>query len=408
MERGVYAASSSQIRSRLTTRGLELLRTVKRRERRAPAAFLGFLLLGAGALCGSGTPTNPAGKSATGFTYFHDEVRAVPWSIHVVKMERARTDLELHTTLGRGACLGMDVVSEQARSVPARLGKPLAAINGGFYRRSAYYPGVPEGLQIVDGELISEATPSRTCLWIDGNGNFHRTNVSSQFKITWPDGTSTPLGLNAYRENDDAMLYTSVIGRSTRTFGGVEVVVERTGDAPWLPLRIGETYTAQVRSVRDGGNTPLKNDVLVLSLGPRISPAPPKLAAGAVVKISTATTPDLKGAKTAICGGPTLVQGGQIVQWNGFQMRNPRTAVGWNKDYFFMVEVDGRQRGLSIGMTLPELAAYMVKLGCDEAINFDGGGSATMWVLGNVINSPSEGQERPGANALVLVRKPPK
>jgi exopolysaccharide biosynthesis protein len=59
-------------------------------------------------------------------------------------------------------------------------------------------------------------------------------------------------------------------------------------------------------------------------------------------------------------------------------------------------------------MTFPELAAYMIKLGCEEAINFDGGGSATMWVLGNVMNSPSEGQERPGANALVLVRKPQK
>jgi exopolysaccharide biosynthesis protein len=47
-----------------------------------------------------------------------------------------------------------------------------------------------------------------------------------------------------------------------------------------------------------------------------------------------------------------------------------------------------------------------VKLGCEEAMNFDGGGSATFWVLGNVMNSPSEGQERPSANALVLVQKP--
>ena len=56
-------------------------------------------------------------------------------------------------------------------------------------------------------------------------------------------------------------------------------------------------------------------------------------------------------------------------------------------------------------VTLPELANYMVKLGCEEATNFDGGGSATMWVMGNVMNSPSEGHERPAANALVLVQK---
>jgi exopolysaccharide biosynthesis protein len=47
----------------------------------------------------------------------------------------------------------------------------------------------------------------------------------------------------------------------------------------------------------------------------------------------------------------------------------------------------------------------MVKLGCENAINLDGGGSATLWVSGNVMNSPSEGQERPGANALVVLQK---
>jgi len=63
---------------------------------------------------------------------------------------------------------------------------------------------------------------------------------------------------------------------------------------------------------------------------------------------------------------------------------------------------------LSVGMTFAELADYMVRLGCEEALNFDGGGSATLWVMGTVVNSPSEGQERPSANALVLVQKTPK
>jgi len=48
----------------------------------------------------------------------------------------------------------------------------------------------------------------------------------------------------------------------------------------------------------------------------------------------------------------------------------------------------------------------MAELGCEEAINLDGGGSATMWVLGQVVNSPSEGRQRPGANALVVMRRP--
>ena len=73
-----------------------------------------------------------------------------------------------------------------------------------------------------------------------------------------------------------------------------------------------------------------------------------------------------------------------------------RNNIPGNKEFFFMVEVDGRQSQLSVGMSLPELAAYMAKLGCEQALNLDGGGSATLWAMGNVMNSPSEGRERPG------------
>ena len=119
------------------------------------------------------------------------------------------------------------------------------------------------------------------------------------------------------------------------------------------------------------------------------------------------TTPDLTGVDTAMGGGPTLVRGGKAMTWSSIQVRHPRTAMGWSKTHYFLVEVDGRQPDLSVGMTFPELASYMVELGCEEAINLDGGGSATMWVLGQVVNSPSEGRERTGANGLVVIRRPP-
>jgi exopolysaccharide biosynthesis protein len=82
----------------------------------------------------------------------------------------------------------------------------------------------------------------------------------------------------------------------------------------------------------------------------------------------------------------------------------PRTALGWNKKYFFLVEVDGRQLDVSLGMTFTQLAKYMLDLGCEQAMNLDGGGSATLWAFGAVKNSPSEGQERPAPNALVVVK----
>ena len=124
------------------------------------------------------------------------------------------------------------------------------------------------------------------------------------------------------------------------------------------------------------------------------------------MRIVTETVPDLFGATMAIGGGPTLVKDGKAMEWKGWvHVRHPRTAVGWNEKHLFLVQVDGRQLDVSLGMTFAELAAFMVKLGCDQAMNFDGGGSATMWAFGKVQNSPSEGQERPSPNALVVMQK---
>jgi len=54
----------------------------------------------------------------------------------------------------------------------------------------------------------------------------------------------------------------------------------------------------------------------------------------------------------ALGGGPSLVIGGKARSFTGTQPRHPRTALGWNKDYFswwwWMA-----QRNLSVGMSLP-------------------------------------------------------
>jgi exopolysaccharide biosynthesis protein len=85
--------------------------------------------------------------------------------------------------------------------------------------------------------------------------------------------------------------------------------------------------------------------------------------------------------------------------------RHPRAAIGWNQNWYFLVEVDGRQRGLSVGMTLDELSSFMMSLGCEEAMNCDGGGSATLWFEGEVRNSPCDRAEREIANSLVIAKR---
>ena len=348
-------------------------------------------------------PDRPAPKAGHGFAYHHDEVSRGPWSIHIVKVNRSHPDLELQTTLPKGHRFGLATLSEQAITVSPEFGRPVAALNGDYFNKNPHL-GDPKGLQISQGELISGPC-DWTCFWIDAQGNPHMTNVEPRFTVTWPDGSQTPLGLNEERTRSAAILYTSVIGPSTRTSGGREMILERNGTNAWLPLRPGQTYSARVKEVRTSGDTVLHKDILVLSLGKQLDARAPKVTAGSVLQISTETSPSLAGASMGIGGGPAIVRDGKAVARTEMYVRHPRAAIGWNRDFFFLVEVDGRQRNLSVGMTLPEFADYLVKLGCTEAMNLDGGGSATFWVYGQVMNSPSEGHERGMANALVLIQK---
>jgi hypothetical protein len=346
-----------------------------------------------------------AAKPERYLTYTNEIVSQMPWSIHVVRVDRSYHDLRFCTTLGGGEVLGMGILTDQLKTLPAELGTPLAAINGDFYEKAKDYPGRPRDLQIRNGEVISHPA-GHACFWIDSQGNPQMTNILSRFRVVWPNGKETPFGLNVQRTNDAAVLYTAVLGASTHTSGGIEYVLERSAQGEWLPLRVGQTYEARVRQVQTAGDTPLDRQTAVLSIGPGLVSSVPPLSPGATVRLIMETTPDLSGAEVAIGGGPTLIEDGKLTSWKDWlNMRHPRTALGWNQQHIFLVEVDGRQIDVSLGMTFLELAEYMLKLGCEQAMNLDGGGSATLWALGAVRSSPSEGQERPSPNALVVVRK---
>jgi hypothetical protein len=337
-------------------------------------------------------------------SYQHQEIPSGPWSVHIVRVERSNPDFEIQTTLPDGSTFGLAQLTDQIKALPSGVGRPVAGVNGDFFRKKYPCVGDPKGLQIMFGELISGPC-DWSCFWIDAEGQPHMTNVLARFQVLWPDGRKIGFGLNEPRPRSTAVLYTSVVGASTGTSGGRELILERNGTNDWLPLRPGLSYSARVRAVRETGNSPTSKDTLVLSLSPQVLSEVPVVRRGAILQISTDTWPDLKGANAGIGGGPPLVRNGHAIEQEDDRVRHPRTAIGWNKDYYYLVEVDGRQRDLSVGMTLEEFAQYMAKLGCDEALNLDGGASATCWVYGLVMNSPSSGAERRMGNGLVILQK---
>lgn len=111
--------------------------------------------------------------------------------------------------------------------------------------------------------------------------------------------------------------------------------------------------------------------------------------------------------------GPLLLENGGTTMYSQVTFnlkRHPRTAVCIDGDNqtLWLATIDGRHPQ-SAGMTIPELSMLMHSLGCQDAVNLDGGGSTTMWIEGEgVVNYPSDNQkfdhegERPVSNVLII------
>ena len=130
---------------------------------------------------------------------------------------------------------------------------------------------------------------------------------------------------------------------------------------------------------------------------------------GDPVRFEVITTPDWAGLQMAVSGGGMLVVDGVIPETFTHEVagRHPRTAVGISQDgkTIYMVVVDGRQSH-SIGMTMTEMAEFMLEIGAYNAIMMDGGGSSTIASrepgTENVVvqNKPSDGVQRRIPNAI--------
>jgi exopolysaccharide biosynthesis protein len=113
------------------------------------------------------------------------------------------------------------------------------------------------------------------------------------------------------------------------------------------------------------------------------------------------------GTVQAISGNPRLVVGGRGVNHRGTD-RNARTAIGLNRERtrLTIVVADGLREGRASGLSIPELGREMLRLGCHDAINLDGGGSSTLVVRDGaggklrVVNHPTDGKPRAVANVL--------
>jgi hypothetical protein len=83
--------------------------------------------------------------------------------------------------------------------------------------------------------------------------------------------------------------------------------------------------------------------------------------------------------------------------------RYPRSALGVGEDELLAVCCDGRRSGVDAGLELAELARLLISFGAREAINLDGGGSATLVHRGHLLNRPYSDVDQPAPESRPVV-----
>ena len=286
---------------------------------------------------------------------------------------------------------------------------PAAGINGSFFDMSN---GLPYGCVITDGIVRTSGNIETVGFYEDGRAIIGTPGLS--ISVSYPSGgRSTVLYNKQQATGNGIILYSQDYDLSTKgTMEQFYVVLRPQTDE----LTLGANISATVESIVTCKSLDIPDGCFVL--------------AEATDTIYTSTLAQLKALKVGdtlqiavscdqnwlqvqyACGaGDMLVSGGVAAKTFSLDSANERaarSALGIKADgSVVLYTIDGRQSGYSQGVTLPELAARMVELGCITAVNLDGGGSTTMAVRKDgtlqTVNRPSDGAQRRCANFIFLV-----
>jgi hypothetical protein len=379
------------------------------RRRTILLALILVFCLSAGSALGQSTPPQETHRSETiapGIEHLEihrgdptDDPERDRWIIHLLILDPKNSRLILARAMD-------EIVGAETTSSLASRHGALAAVNGGYFRTTGTYRGEPTGVLAMGNKILSEPLGRRSALAISNAGGQTRVAMARiDFKVeVIAEGKARfPVsGVNRPREENELIVFTPEFHRTTLTGqDGIEAIIEG----------------GHVKAVRDGaGSQPIPSEGYVLSAnGAARQWTRENLRPGARVEIKSeiiAEPPLPFAAEFIVGGGPLLVTAGKAAasaeseQFTAdfSRKRHPRTALGIRGDgQLVLATVDGRQPQKSAGMTIEELTALMIELGCVEAINLDGGGSTTMVVNNRVVNNPSDAAgERPVSDALLV------
>lgn len=282
----------------------------------------------------------------------------------------------------------------------SRQNNAFAAVNGSYFKPQT---GVPLGLMMIDKKILTGPIYNRVALGITDNGfKMDRAGIDAELKYL---GASLKVNnINQPRMLcSDVLVYTPEWGKSSPKTPkyGIQVAVEngRVIEQSENPLKIPSNgFVISGPKVKIEELLSAKEEKKIF-----------RKKQNTDIVFDIKVSPEWEDVNHIISGGPFLVKDGKVFvdyveeKFKPITGKNPRTAVGYTKDgYFIMVTIDGREES-SVGAGLYELAKIMKSFGCEYAMNLDGGGSSTMQINGQIVNSPSVKGGITVSNSLALV-----
>lgn len=325
--------------------------------------------------------------------------------IHSIVAPRPGGLYDLKPVLSNDLVLGRERLTEMQLRLSGTA--TVAGVNGDLF---TFETGHPTGIFLQNGTLHSRPIGGRSSLAVGLDGLLRIDRVD--FFGSWRIGDAPPSPLAQFnrplddKEENTVGLFTWFFGGPTpRREDAVDVVL--TGFPTAAP---NADLTAQIAEVRFGGGTPIPEGGAVLQgrgfWGDKLAL---EAAPGLPLTVQLLLQPWWDGVAHAIGGGPLIVKDGQPISRaledftpSQLQPRHPRTGVGQLADgRILLVAIDGRSEE-SQGVNTGELAQEMIRLGAFQAMALDAGGSTEIAFDGRVLNTPSDGAERPLGDALML------
>lgn len=337
--------------------------------------------------------------------------------VYILRANIASPYLKINTIVGSDGSFGKNgKVTEMA----VKSGS-VAAVNADFFQMTE--SGRPIGMTFRDGLLLS-SPPLRSDMYgwgITRDGKPLIDLFTFTGKVTSANGKTHSLaGINkpSYFVGGDEstpvtshenalLLYDRQWGETSRgKIGEADSVVE---------VFVSGGIVTDVLVNQPGKNIPEGGQVLA-GRGLAADFINQNIKVGDSISVDYSVSPGSNELWAGTGGWSLLVEGGKANSNFPGSINSPaaRTALGYISDGKTLLVVVAEKSSASRGLTLNELAQYMVGLRVEKALNLDGGGSTTLAArpLGEespvLVNSPQGKAQRPVPTALGFFSSAPR